>query len=95
MSRRLQDKVAIVTGSSSGLGRAISLRYFQEGAKIVCSDLRPSARLNLGDEGDIETHELIKKEGGHAIFVKTDVGLADEWHALVEAATKEYGRVDM
>lgn len=95
MSSRLQGKVAIVTGSSSGLGRAISLRYSREGAKVVCSDLRPSARLDLGDEAEIDTHDLIKKEGGQAIFVKADVGVPSDWEALVEAAAKEFGRVDM
>lgn len=95
MSSRLQGKVAIVTGASSGLGRAISLLYAREGAKVICSDLRPSARLNINDEGDITTHDLINKEGGQSIFVKADVGVASEMEALVQAAAKEYGRVDM
>lgn len=62
---------------------------------MVCSDLKPSARLNVGNEQDIETHELIKKQGGQAIFVKADVGIASEMEALVKAAVKEYGKVDM
>jgi len=95
MTSRLQDKVAIITGSSSGLGRAISLRYAQEGAKIVCSDLRPTARLDLGSEQEIDTHELIKKNGGEAIFVKADVGVASDIEALVHAGVAEYGRIDM
>lgn len=95
MTHRLSNKVAIITGSSSGLGRAISLHYAREGAKIVCSDLKPSARLNLANEQDIETHTLIKQEGGEAVFVKADVGIASEMEALVQAAVKEYGRVDM
>lgn len=95
MTARLQNKVAIITGSSSGLGRAISLRYSQEGAKTVCSDLKPTARLDLGNEQEIETHELIKKNGGDAIFVKADVGVASDMEALVKAGVAEYGRVDM
>lgn len=95
MSPRLLNKVSIITGSSSGLGRAISLLYAREGAKVVCADLRPSTRVPLADEGDINTHDLINKEGGQAIFVKTDVGVASEMEALVQAAAKEFGRVDM
>ena len=64
-SLRLQDKVAIVTGSSSGLGRAIALRYSSEGAKVVCSDLSPAPRLQVDSESE-PTHELIAKNGeGH------------------------------
>ncbi|KAJ5919695.1 NAD(P)-binding protein [Penicillium verhagenii] len=55
----------------------------------------PSARQGIAEEGEIETHALIQKEGGHAIFVKTDVGEASEMEALVQAATKEFGRVDI
>jgi NAD(P)-dependent dehydrogenase (short-subunit alcohol dehydrogenase family) len=95
MSGRLLNKVAVITGSSSGLGRAISLHYAREGAKVVCSDLKPTARLDLGNEQDIETHALIKKQGGEAIFAKTDVGIAGEVEALVKTAAKEYGRLDM
>jgi NAD(P)-dependent dehydrogenase (short-subunit alcohol dehydrogenase family) len=62
---------------------------------VVCSDLRPTARLDLGNEQEIETHALIKKEGGEAIFVKADVGIAGEMEALVKAAVNEYGRLDM
>lgn len=95
MSQRLKTKVSIVTGSSSGLGRAIALRYAQEGASVVCSDLKPSARLPDLEDSNFETHELIKQNGGKAIFVKTDVTSANEWEALVQAAVKEYGRLDM
>ena len=95
MSTRLLNKVAIITGSSSGLGRAISLRYACEGAKVVCSDLRPSARRDVGNEQEIETHELIRRDGGAAIFVKADVGIASDMDGLVKAAVEAYGRVDM
>ncbi|KAJ5682837.1 Short-chain dehydrogenase [Penicillium macrosclerotiorum] len=95
MSPRLSNKVSIVTGSSSGLGRAISLRYAREGAKVVCADLRPSARLEGIEENDINTHDLIKQNGGDAIFIRTDVGVAHEMEALVKAAITEYGRLDI
>lgn len=92
---RLLNKVAVITGSSSGLSRAISLHYAREGAIVICSDLKPTARLDLWKEQEIETHVLIKKEGGKAIFIKADVGIAGDMEALVKAAVKEYGRLDM
>mgnify|MGYP002717845454 FL=1 len=95
MSRscRLQEKVAIVTGSSSGLGRAIAIRYAQEGAKVVCADLVPTARSQ--EEVGITTHDLVIRDGGEATFVRTDVGDATQMENLVQVAVREYGRVDM
>lgn len=92
---RLYNKVAIVTGASSGLGRAISIGYAREGAKLICADLQPSARAQVPTETEIDTHELIQREGGKAIFVHTDVGEAKQMEALVKRAVEEYGRVDM
>ena len=93
-SLRLQDKVAIVTGSSSGLGRAIALRYSREGAKVVCSDLCPAPRLQVDSESE-PTHDLITKAGGKAIFVQTDVGNAKQMENLVQEAVREFGRLDV
>lgn len=95
MLGRLQSKIAIVTGSSSGLGRAIALLYAKEGASILCADLRPEARMNLGDEGEVKTHDLIIAEGGKAIFVKCDVGKAEDWEEVVRRCVEGWGRVDM
>ncbi|KAJ5526310.1 NAD(P)-binding protein [Penicillium frequentans] len=92
-SLRLQEKVAIVTGTSSGLGRAIGIRYAQEGANVVCADLTPTARSQ--EEAGITTHELIVQEGGQAIFVQTDVGDATQMEDLVKKAVKVYGRLDI
>ncbi|KAE8390303.1 hypothetical protein BDV23DRAFT_155495 [Aspergillus alliaceus] len=94
-STRLQDKVAIVTGASSGLGRAIAIRYAREGAKVVCADLSPGARSQVPEESGETTHDLIKKAGGQAIFVQADVGDAGQMEGLVRATVKEYGRLDI
>ena len=92
---RLHEKVAIVTGSSSGMGRAIATAFSNEGARIVCVDLRPEARPEIPEEATIPTHELLRKQGGQAIFVRTDVSSESDFEAAVEAAVKEFGRLDM
>lgn len=92
---RLESKVALVTGSSSGLGRAIAIRYAQEGAKVVCADLTPTARSQVPNELETTTHDAIIKAGGSAIFVKTDVGDAKEVENAIHATVSEFGRLDM
>ena len=94
-SRRLAEKVAVITGSSSGLGRAIAIRYAHEGAKVVCSDLGPSARQQVSSETEIDTHDLIVKESGEAIFVKADAGDASDMQDLIAKAVEHFGRVDV
>lgn len=92
---RLQDKVAIVTGSSSGLGRAIAIYYAKEGARLVCADLKPEARSAIGNETAVSTDEQIRRNGDRAIFVQTDVSQAADMEQLVCKAVEEYGRLDM
>ncbi|KAI9933785.1 hypothetical protein MW887_004857 [Aspergillus wentii] len=92
--RRLQNKVAIVTGSSSGLGRAISLRYAREGAKVVCADLSPSPRLVVPGESE-PTHEVILSSQGKSIFVPADVGEAKQMKELVQKTVAQFGRLDI
>ncbi|KAI1751977.1 hypothetical protein F4782DRAFT_530920 [Xylaria castorea] len=94
-SKRLLGKVAIVTGSSSGLGRAIALAYSEEGAHIVCADLRPEARADVKSELSVTTHALIKANGGRAIYVKTDVCNTENVETLIKRAIEEYGRIDV
>ncbi|KAJ9252697.1 hypothetical protein DTO021C3_4415 [Paecilomyces variotii] len=94
-SQRLLNKVAIVTGASSGLGRAIALAYAREGAHLVCGDLQATTRSVIADELHINTDELIRQNGGKAIFIQTDVGNAASVEALVKAAVDEYGRLDV
>lgn len=84
--QRLLGKVCIVTGSSYGLGRAISLAYAREGGILVCADLRPDARVEIRSECEMSTHELVRENGGQALFVEADVSKAEQVEAMVQAA---------
>ena len=86
MAGRLSGKVALVTGASSGIGRASALAFAREGAKVVVSD------VNV--DGGQETVRLIKGNSGEAIFVKTDVSQAAEVEALIRQTVAAYGRLD-
>ena len=76
------DKVAIVTGGSTGIGRATSLLFARHGAKVVIGDVNPEGR---------ESVETIEREGGAAIFVETDVRNAQQVQNLVAAAVEKFG----
>jgi NAD(P)-dependent dehydrogenase (short-subunit alcohol dehydrogenase family) len=93
---RLKGKVVIVTGSSSGFGRAIALKFAAEGAKVVCSDLKPDADQK-GFENDIQipTDKAITATGEEAIFVKCDVTKSKDVKALVKAAIDKFGKLDV
>ncbi|EMA62355.1 SDR family oxidoreductase [Halorubrum kocurii] len=88
MSTLLKDNVAVVTGGSSGNGRAIARRFASEGADIVIADIQESPR-----EGGDPTHELIEAETqARATFVECDVTNVDDLEAAV-AAAEEFGGV--
>ena len=75
-------KVALVTGGSRGIGRATALLFAQSGAKVVIGDVDPAGS---------ETVETIKRDGGEAIFVKTDVSDEGNVKNLIATAIKTYG----
>jgi len=80
---RLKDKVAVVTGAGSGIGRASALRFAQEGARVVVVDWKP--------EGGRETVARIKAQGGVAIFVEADVSRDEDVRRMIETAVNTYG----
>ncbi|TXH05956.1 MAG: SDR family oxidoreductase [Nevskiaceae bacterium] len=82
----LKNKVAIITGATGGIGRAAASRFAEEGARLVLADLD----ADLGEALVKDIREL----GGDAIFVRTDVAKPHDHEHLVEAALKNYGRLD-
>lgn len=87
MEQRLQDRVALVTGAASGIGRGTAQIFAREGAKVIVSTDKNIA-------GGEETVKLIKDSGGDATFVKCDVSKAVEVEAMVAECIRVYGRLD-
>ena len=83
----LKNKVALVTGASSGIGRAVALVWAREGARVVVSDMNRA--------GGEETVGLVLAQGGEAIFLAADVGQAKDAQSLVEQTVAHYGRLDV
>jgi glucose 1-dehydrogenase len=88
MAGRLAGKVAIVTGSSSGIGQSIAIRFASEGARIVV-DYRGQS------EGAEETKATIESAGGKAIIVKADVSILSDTQSLVDQAWQQFGQCDI
>lgn len=85
---RLSNQVALVTGSSQGIGRAIALRYAQEGADIVIN-------YNRGAAGAAEAKAEIEATGRRALIVQADLGQVADIRRLVNTAVEHFGRLDI
>jgi L-rhamnose 1-dehydrogenase len=84
---RLKDKVAIITGATRGIGRAIAVRFGQEGACV--------AVVGQNEEKGRETVQLIEAAGSDAIFIRTDVSDSAQVQAMVDAVLRRWGRIDV
>ena len=84
---RLKNKVAIVTGGSAGIGRAICELFSEEGAQVVIADIDP--------DGGHETARLIADAGGDALFVETDVSDEAQVTSLIETAVQSCGGINV
>jgi meso-butanediol dehydrogenase/(S,S)-butanediol dehydrogenase/diacetyl reductase len=85
--RRLEDRIAVITGAGSGIGRATAVRFAGEGAGLVLTDMNRKALQ--------ETLGLVEREGGEAVARKADVSVEDEVKALMDFALENRGRIDI
>jgi NAD(P)-dependent dehydrogenase (short-subunit alcohol dehydrogenase family) len=87
MSTELQNKVALVTGGTTGIGRDTAVLFAKAGAKVVVSGRRET-------EGQ-ETSNLIRAAGGDGLFVKSDVSKPSDVQSLVQKTVEKFGRLDI
>jgi NAD(P)-dependent dehydrogenase (short-subunit alcohol dehydrogenase family) len=87
LAMRLKEKVAVITGGASGIGRAGCIVFAREGAKVVVVD--------RNREGGAEVVEQIVKDGGEALFIPTDVCKEDEVERMVRQTVERFGKIDV
>src|ERR1700760_2230712 len=87
MSKQFENKVVLITGGTSGIGRSTAIAFAKEGAKVVVSGRRKA-------EG-AETVTLVEKAGGQGLFVQADVSDEAQVKKLVETTVSHFGRLDV
>jgi len=85
--KRLEGKVAVITGAADGIGAATAVLFAQKGAKVVLSDINTQALAQV--------HERVLKEGGQAVMKKVDVSREEEVKGLIQFALDTYGQIDI
>jgi len=85
--KRLENKVAIVTGAARGMGKAEAELFAQEGAKVVLADILEKEVAEVANQ--------INKKGGEAIAFKLDVSKAKDWEKVIDEVVKKWGKVDV
>lgn len=88
---RLEDRVALVTGASSGIGNAIATKFGQEGASVVIADVRREPKL----EDERSVFDKLDDIDAESLFVETDVSNEDAVRAAVDATVEEFGGLDI
>lgn len=84
---RLEDKVSVITGAGSGMGKTAALRFAAEGSRVVVADNQAAAAE--------ETVRLVKAAGGEATAVRVDVSIEGDAKAMIDTAIDRYGRLDV
>lgn len=90
MTGRLQGKSALITGASSGIGRAIARRFAAEGARILLADLTDEVR-----EGGVSTLDLLRADGYEVEFIRMDVSSEEDAERSVRLGVEKFGRLDV
>jgi NAD(P)-dependent dehydrogenase (short-subunit alcohol dehydrogenase family) len=83
----LENRVALISGGASGIGRATGLMMAEQGAKILIADVNPATGRKMVED--------VKAKGSEALFLPTDTTIKAQVHALVEAGIKNFGTVDI
>ena len=84
---RLKGKVAVITGANSGIGRATARLFAREGAKVICCDIQETITPRID--------EIVKSEGGQAVFAKIDVTKQEDCDRMLTTALETYGDLDI
>ena len=84
MTKRLQDKIAIITGSGDGIGKATAERFIEEGAKVIIAEINP--------ENGTKVEKELNEKGGQSIFIETDVSNSDSVKSMVEQTVSKLGK---